>query len=313
MALTGHCIINGSDIYDEWGAFLTRGAEAGILQFPARKAPVKTEWPDSDMPDVDLDTPLYEVKRFSLGFFIKGETAAEFKSRWSGLWALLTQPELAIFIRTLWLTTTARYESCTMQQHTPLAATATVTFVMDEPLGWLDDSAANPYVPRVRNTGYLMDFADFGKYGIAVLRGSTGTIDYPKAKAPLLQTNSAMSGQMADEYGNLRFEESVITLKCVMRAEFLSDLIWNLMAFNQRLNAPGMRYIYAPQVEKTYWCSYREMTGMKITGRLIDGEVTATFDLTLNNYYTSLSPMSGVPDYGDEYNHETDYLPIIHT
>jgi hypothetical protein len=74
--MTGDTIINGTDIYTAYGAFVHLDGYAGLVQWPASKPVEYNDWQEEDGIEADLSALRFENKEFSLTFGVKGNASA---------------------------------------------------------------------------------------------------------------------------------------------------------------------------------------------------------------------------------------------
>lgn len=66
--MTGKLLINGTDAYVKYGAFISQNGIKELFSFPALKEPAKNDWPEDNGLNVDLTAPVLDGRTLSIGF-----------------------------------------------------------------------------------------------------------------------------------------------------------------------------------------------------------------------------------------------------
>jgi hypothetical protein len=70
MALTGHWLLDGLDIYSTYRAMIAKGGYAQLLNQPQRKPSLTNNWLDQDGLEIDLVNAQYEAMDVDVPFYI---------------------------------------------------------------------------------------------------------------------------------------------------------------------------------------------------------------------------------------------------
>ncbi|MGZ3753577.1 MAG: hypothetical protein ACXVAY_01380 [Mucilaginibacter sp.] len=93
--------INGTDLKATFGWVLTK-APVDLLKFPDRKDSVKNDWMEENGVQIDLALPRFKARQFTLNCAIIANDRADFKSKYNGLFTLLSEMDtFALYLDTL--------------------------------------------------------------------------------------------------------------------------------------------------------------------------------------------------------------------
>lgn len=271
--MTGKLIIDGTDIFTTYGGYVTEGGYEGLIEFPDLKDVEKNDWPEEDGIEVDLSDPKLATKEFSLSMafgegidklndFVKYITTGAVHS-WN----------FADIGRTYNL----RYVSSTDINNVGELRALSIKLADDSPLSGYSYAAPSSSYP-VRTEDYELDEIPLSQYGVSILQGTLSEIEkIPSAKVNLLRTNNSLAGSVYDgDY--VRFSEKEVKVKCLMRADTLSELWRNWDALLYNLSKPGERLLYTPNENKEYLCYYKKC---KVSNFAASGKIWIDFEITL--------------------------------
>jgi len=126
--------INGIDLYETFGAYILKGSYNDLLSPPMPRKRLEHEYIDQDGVAVDTTSQLtYEARRFSIKVALKGNSAAQFWSRYNALFEVLSQPtSFTLYVADLDKTFTLLYEgTAKAEKLTPIATASQVYAVFD--------------------------------------------------------------------------------------------------------------------------------------------------------------------------------------
>ena len=284
--MTGACIIDGIDIAT-LGVLILRGGDHGFISFPKRKGPTLIEWPDADGVEIGSDAPVYDAKKLTVHYYLKGDETT-FKNRLNAFISLHEQAGYrAMEVREFGLTFNLRYAG--ISDFNPnrgfsvtgeKAARISIDYVMDDPLQFIDTEVVVPTANRSIPTYTEIGGLDLSVFGIVVSRV------YPTAflqplKERLIYSSAYANGNIADTSYAAYKNKQGITVQCTMictdRAAFMSN--WNAL-FNA-LNVPSFILNLSAAGEQ-YKCYYSDMNNF--TKRPWTSRGIASFELNLTGY-----------------------------
>jgi hypothetical protein len=81
--------LDGFDLKATYGLVISNGT-VQFLQFPTRKASVSHDWPEENGVDIDLDTPFFEAREFTLTCALIADNRDDFMNQYNGLFTQLS-------------------------------------------------------------------------------------------------------------------------------------------------------------------------------------------------------------------------------
>lgn len=270
--MKGVVYIDGVNIWDQYGVWITRGGYDELLTFPALKEPASNDWPDEDGIEVDLSNPVLADKEVSITFlaskreidavdFIEFISSAGYRTlrveslgrEWS--LRLLSQPENRIY-----------------RAATPF----TLRFAQDIPVRGID-IGYDPGVPVVRSS-YEIDGISLDKYGIIVDSARDEVLKSPTAKIGMSRDIQTVDGVIYDA-GQIVFNAKEVPFKCRLKASSMEHFWQCYDAFFADLIKSGERTLYVDYTGEEYPCHYRRSSGFDIL--TLSGQVMVQFTFTL--------------------------------
>jgi hypothetical protein len=97
IGLSGAYLIDGIDLWDNFGITLAKGSLDDFLKLPKRKESIQHNWMDEDGLDVDLSRNFYEAREINLRCYIIADTEALFWIHYNQFLSLLKKPGLRRF------------------------------------------------------------------------------------------------------------------------------------------------------------------------------------------------------------------------
>lgn len=269
--MTGVTTIDGIDLFDQFGAFVTQGGYNGLVAYPPLKPVKVNNWKEEDGIEADLSEPVLDSKEFAMSF-------AAFGAENLGIRSLITKlsdgASHTFAFNEIGKTVSLRM---TGQQSMECASNMdafTLTFCDDKPLdGYVYQAPTGSTIPQDE---YAMDLVQLRQYGIIVLQGTDAEIlKSPKVKKNLTQTFSKLPGAIYDPEV-VNFESKEVTLGLVMIADSLQDFWRNYNAFLYDLTKPGARSLFAKGI--TYDFYYKKAIVQKFDPV---GQVWCQFSVTV--------------------------------
>lgn len=190
----GTVIVNGTNIYNEYGAFISKGGYNDLVQWPAMKAVSGNDWQEYDGFEPDLSNPCLDSRNVTLNFILNGDvTEIDAFYRFLG----------SVSPRTYNFTDIGRTVSLRLV-NMPSIGFAEVFHVMqcqfaaDTPLEGYSYVAPSSNL-RTRND-YKIDGTPLSDYGVRVLKGTIQNIARrPDVKPLLIRNISTVPGATYDE------------------------------------------------------------------------------------------------------------------
>lgn len=267
--MTGYCYIDGVDIYNEFGVFISGDGYDELLSFPAMKEPDKNDWPEEHGIEVDLTEPRLQAREVKVDFaFTRG-------FGWRPFYYFLAGTGYrGIEIPGLGRSWSLRVSEMPELESYDGVSLFSVKFIEDSPAipsGYPTANADIGFPCAVSIDGKPLD-----KYGIIITSGLDDLDRAPKMKKALTRTSLLMNGQEYDA-GFVRYAEKEVTFGCCLDAVQMA-VFWNLHdALFGDLLQPGTRTI--GYNGKNYQAFYRKTGNWKFHAHA--GEVVCEFDLTL--------------------------------
>lgn len=288
--MTGSCIIDGIDIYTDFGAYITKGGDVDLMSFPERKTPESNDWFEYSGIDVDLTESYFNNKKVRISFFLKSEYSREFVRKLDAFYRLLSAKGYRnVYVRELNTTFELRYLSCPEYEHRGFfsksgmkSAIITVEFSQDDPFQFIDLSILNPINPRQSLTCVSINSIDLSQFGIIVNKIYSGALILPGQKDVLLRESDTMSGIIADINGDTTYKQFSFTLSCTMLAPSLSEFIINYSALFNTLNSTDSLSLKLVALPKTIKCYYSKMESF-IKRHAFKTGVNVVFDIVLTS------------------------------
>lgn len=283
--MTGACIIDGIDI-STLGAMILRGGDHGFILFPARKQPVIIEWPDQDGFEIGSDSPVYEAKKLTVSYYLKGDEM-NFKTRLNSFVSLHEAAGYrAIEVREFAKTFQLRYagvSSFSMNRGFSVtgekAARISIDYVMDSPLQFIGATtvpAANRAIPtRVQISG-----TDLAAFGIIVKDIYSSAFRFG-IKDRLVYQSAYTTGNTADTSYAPKRGKQELTVRCAMICGDRTSFLENYSALFHALDVASLTLNLAA-AGKQFKCYYASMDSF--TKRPWTDRAYAEFDLKLIGY-----------------------------
>lgn len=263
--------IDGVNVRDRFGCWVTRGGYNGLLAFPAMKEPEANDWPEEDGIEVDLADPKLEPKEVTISFLSDTNGGA------SDLIAYLSAPGYHTFrIPSLGREWQLRLSSHPANKVYPLAASFSLKFTEDNPVRPPRGLPGSGRI--VRDCGFELDGVPLAEYSVVVDVAQDELLKSPTVKQGLNREICTRDGQIYD-MDHLVFNSKETTFKCHLRAVSMEDFWRCYDAFFSAWIQPGERQLYWDYTGDEYPCYYKKSSGFKIAS-LCD-PVVMEFNLTL--------------------------------
>lgn len=283
--MTGACIIDGIDI-STLGALILRGGDHGFISFPARKQPVVIEWPDQDGFEIGGDAPVYEAKKLTVNYYLKGDET-NFQSRLNSFISLHEAAGYrAIEVREFATTFQLRYagvSSFSMNRGFSVtgekAARIGIDYVMDNPLQFIGATTV-PTANRAIPTQVQISGTDLAAFGIIVKDIYSSAFRFGIKDRLVYQSNYS-TGNIADTSYAPKRGKQELTVRCTMIGENRTAFLENYSALFQALDVASLTLNLAA-AGKQLKCYYSAMDSF--SKRPWTDRAYAEFDIKLIGY-----------------------------
>ena len=252
MTMRGKLLVDGLDVFVEYGIFVEQYGYKALIQQPSFKKLTSTEWPEYDGEEYDLTAPVLDTKSVNIQFYITNRRWAE---------------DFFDYITTNGVYHTFYFAD--LKKSYKLRLTSNGTFSSNVKLGKLalafsQDNCEIPNVdlttisiPKVKQSGYEIDDVEVSQFGTYVLDGTDDNI----RKAPNVRENLSVSTQ--DKSG-VSYDDKVVffktkdvTLNLLINAPDI-DAFWHRWdALFSLLMKPESRRFYFADNMSTNECYYK--------------------------------------------------------
>lgn len=269
--MTGDLLVDGIDVYTEYGIIVQVNGYTGLTSYPPLKAIEFNDWPEEDGIDPDLADPKLNTRTFTIVFAssvigasgdfindISDESFHDFEFRNIG------QSYRLRMVAQSTMRVVAGAEEFTLQ------------FADDFPLR---DYVYQEPIPSGQVTGYEIDRKDLSEYGISVREGvNEQLLSSPAVKQNLLVNTNGIEGAEYD--GEVVFFKSMdVSILCNMKLPI--ETFWrNYKALLYNLTKPGQRIFYDDRRIEEFPCYYKKGSVSAFT--VFDGEIWCDFEFTIS-------------------------------
>jgi len=276
--MIGACIIDGTDIAT-LGVLILRGGDHDFISFPQRKDPLIIEWPDADGFEIGSDAPVYEAKKLTVNYYLKGDET-NFQARLNAFVGLHEAAGYrAMEVREFAQTFQLRYAGVSgfsmnrgFSVSGEKSARISIDYVMDDPLQFIDSEIVAPTENRPFPTHVQVGGVDLSAFGIVVHE------TYPTAlcrtpKGRMVYTSQFINGNITDTSYAAKKGKQDITIRCTMLCADRETFLMNYSALFNALNVSSFTLTLSA-AGKQFKCFYNAMDGFKKrpwTGRGIAG------------------------------------------
>lgn len=270
LIMNRSCLVDGIDIYQRYGAKVTRNGYNDLLTFPQLVTPDSTSWPEEDGVEVDLLDPKLDVKEVSISFVADDA---------NGLINFLCQPGYRTWSVGFGREWRLRISTQSNNQLIDTTSIFTLKFIDDFPIRaeeYVSGPGCGVIIPRC---DYEIDGISLRDYGIIVKKGTRDDVLKSSAvKQNLSQKIQTKDGQFYD-VDQVVFEAKDVTFNLYMCADNI-DRFWQCYdAFFNDLIKPEERSLYVEYTGEEYPCYYKKISNFKILS--LSDKVIVEFDLTL--------------------------------
>lgn len=265
--------VDGINIGERFGVFISRGGYNKLLTFPSIKDPESNDWPEVDGIEVDLSDPKYGAVTAEISFVAGDRNVfvsdfVDFVStpgrrvlRINSLgreWVvrLLTNPQLTDYIG---------------------VTSFSLEFSIDNPIlpSLSDPVGGGIYLP---DSVYELDGIPFDRFGIVIEKGRDDIIKMPAIKKTLSSSYRTSNGIEYD-VELVKFSSKEVTLRGCFIASDISRFWACYDAFFGALIQPGIRSLYVDYMGDEYPCYYKKSDDFEIKD--LSAYTVVSFSITL--------------------------------
>lgn len=274
---SGRLFIDGVDVFTSYGAYMTEGALAEVVQWPALKDVDSVDWHEENGEEYDLDNPVLDTREIELPLCVRS---------YDGLTALqdaLSDGAYHTFLfELLSYTITLRLMEADISSRTSDGLyLLKLKLADDAPLSGYE------YVAPTNDLGlsvaddaqYALDGVDLTDYGVRMLKGTLAEITaLPDVKENMLRDIAVAAGVEYDGEA-VTYESRDVKLYCLMRAGSAETFLQNWHALLYNLTQSGERDLYVEALAQSFACYYKKC---EVTAVYVDESgVWCNFTLTL--------------------------------
>ena len=235
---TGNLLIDGVDAFTQYGAYLSDGQLATLLELPKLKTPTSTEWADQDGMEYDLTAPLLDSRTLSLKFHIR--TPEGF---YSLIEALQAGAYHTFYVSSIGQTYTLRLTQTQSLNATDNLITASLTFSEDTPVVPTGSPSTSLLIPL---TGITLDNTDLAYYGIQPIEGIRSNILTPLPQREALKVTTCNTAGIAlYDSQTVTQKPSTLALPLYITASAVTELIRRYHSLLATLLSPNLHTIEA--------------------------------------------------------------------
>lgn len=266
--MIGGVLINGSDIFLAYGAFLADGGFAGLAKWPPVKKVDYNDWQEYDGIEPDLSDIRLDSVTFPLTFCVgaRGGGAGALEDFYA---LLCSGPTLTLSHGGLGREFALRLVGISDLAYAMRFSRVTATFANDD---FMAGYSYAPPVPLAVTDGSVeIDSTPVSAYGMRALAGTEDTaLRYPDVKPLLERKPSPVDGAEYDSGGDVTLGSKDITLELLIRGAapdvfwrnylaLLSDLVRIDSGASDRTLA-GSRKVGTAASTRTYRCYYKSQS-----------------------------------------------------
>ena len=265
--------IDGVDIGERFGVFISRGGYNELLTFPAIKDPEPNDWPESDGIEVDLSDTRYGAVSAEISF-VSGNRN-------------IFVSDFIDFISTsgrhvLRIISLSREWEVRLSTNTQLSDYIGVTsfsleFFIDNPVlpSFSDPIGGGINLP---SSLYELDGVPFDRFGIVIEKGRDDVIKMPAVKKTLSSSYRTSNGIEYDAE-LVKFSSKEVTLKGCFITSDISRFWACYDAFFGALIQPGLKSLYVDYMGEEYPCYYKRSDDFEIKD--LSSYIIVSFSITL--------------------------------
>jgi hypothetical protein len=264
-------LINDIEL-SELGAVLAPDSYKSVLTWAKFKSIRSNDWAEYNYAEYDLEKPTLDKRTVTLNFHAKGEVGYRqfINYLMQYVYSYYSFPELGITLR-------MRVDNNSIKSIGYKWQSFSITFFDDEP--YRQQSAVVQY-QDFAPIGYTLDGKDLSVYGIQILKGTLQSVTQKaQVKERLTINENSMNGVIYDINGDTKLKQQTFTLKCLLRAQNLTQTVANYYYLYELLRQAGTRRIHIKKLNENIDCFYNSSTVQAVHSQLASGLAGITFDI----------------------------------
>ena len=305
--MTGDTIINGTDIYTTYGAFISLDGYNGVVGWPASKPVEYNDWMEEDGIEVDLSALKLDSREFEVSFGIQRPDVSDVHTFYA---FLCSEPTMTCSFNTLGLTNkTYRVLGMSSVDYFFTFGEVRVRLADDAPMKgyeYLAPSVTNP----LPNSPFKLESTRFSDYGVRTLYGTLGSVaQRGSIKQFLLRNISTIDGSLYDPnpklwngsewtqaqtHGTPKHQPIEVQLKCALTAPTTAEFWRNYNAFLHDLISPDNTKAALKKCEKTLSLDH-DLLYCYYEGQSVE-DVALWSDKIMTQFTVSMLVMSGLSE-----------------
>lgn len=274
--MSGRLYIDGVDVYREYGVYVVEGGWNELLSFPPLKPVKSNDWQEEDGIEADLSAPVLNTRELTIKFAVGGVNA-----------------NYGDFIELLNDNAYHTFNCVTIGAQYTLRLVSHGSVDLAQQLGFLSIRFANDFPPVfdegnvpvptgggvTPSSDFTLDEKPLSDYGVRVLDGSLNEIKKGgTVKQGLLRNIGSQGGAVYDEDIEVHYKSKDVKLRCLLRADNLSEMWQNYYALLHDLIQPEERSLFVEELDTAFACFYKSSS---VTDFSPNGRVWLEFTLTL--------------------------------
>lgn len=276
--MRGRLYIDGTDMYEAYGVWITKGGYDGLLSFPALVEPDKNVWPEEDGIEVDLENPVLSGKELTIPL-VASDPAMDIDEFIAYVarpgYRTVRVPALGREWRLRLLSEPGRV---TYGRTADRLVSLSLRFADDFPMREDTYPAAQGGGISLPVSSYSLDGVPLDTYGVMVEEGRDDVLRSAAVRQNLTRRFSTMDGVLYDA-DTVVFEGKDVTFKCCLVTDTIERFWRCYTAFFNDLIRPGERSLGYVDTGKDYKCHYKSTSGWSLSS--LSGCVIVEFSLTL--------------------------------
>nr|WP_129729897.1 hypothetical protein [Parabacteroides goldsteinii] len=265
--------IDGVNIGERFGVFISRGGYNELLTFPSIKDPESNDWPEEDGIEVDLSDPKYGAVTAEISFVAGNKNVFV-----SDFIDFISTPGRRV-LRVISLCREWVVRLLTNPQLTDYIGVTSFSleFSIDDPvLPSLSDPVGGGI--NLPASAYELDGIPFDRFGIVIEKGRDDVIKMPAIKKTLSSSYRTSNGIEYDAE-LVKFSSKEVTLKGCFIASDIARFWACYDAFFAALIQPGLKSLYVDYMGDEYPCYYKKSDDFEIKD--LSSYVIVNFSITL--------------------------------
>lgn len=271
-----NCSIDGVNVGERYGVFISKGGYNNILCFPAMKAPDQNDWSEEDGVEVDLSDPHLEALTAEITFVVSGERAfvGDFVE-------FVTSPGRHAFriesLKRTWVVRVVTNQEIKDYRGSNVTSFS-LQFSVDRPIlpaGIGSPAGGGLEIPV---SAYEIDGISLEQFGIFIESGRDEVLKMPSIKKTLTSSYRTKDGIEYDA-DLVKFSSKDVSLKGCFIASDITRFWSCYDAFFGSLIQPGMRSLFVDYMGEEYPCFYK--TSKDFSVKALSDYVIVSFSVTL--------------------------------